>query len=131
KKLGAKITVCGPKTLIPQNIDQLGVKVVNYLPDAIKGADVLNILRIQNERQKYGLLPSLREYSKEFGITKEKLAKFAKKDVLVMHPGPINRGIEMTSNVADGQYSVILNQVTNGLAVRMAVFYLIAQVGEN
>lgn len=123
-KLGAKVTVCGPKTLIPAEIEKLGVKVTYDLDEAIKDADVLNILRIQLERQKNVLFPSIREYAREFGVTKERLKK-AKKDILIMHPGPINRGIELAPDVADGPYSVILDQVTNGVAVRMAVLYLV------
>lgn len=126
-KLGAKVTVCGPKTLIPPEIERMGVKVTYDINEAIKNADVLNILRIQLERQSQGLFPSLREYAIKFGIDREKL-KSAPKDILVMHPGPINRGIELTPDVADGPYSVILDQVTNGVAVRMAVLYLISQV---
>ena len=122
KKMGAEITVCGPSTLIPVEIEKMGVKVTNNLDEAIKGADVLNILRIQLERQKSGLFPSIREYINLFGVNKERL-KNAKKDILIMHPGPINRGIELTHDVADGPYSVILEQVTNGIAVRMAVLF--------
>ena len=124
KKMGAEITVCGPSTLIPVEIEKMGVKVTNNLDEAIKGADVLNILRIQLERQKSGLFPSIREYINLFGVNKERL-KNAKKDILIMHPGPINRGIELTHDVADGPYSVILEQVTNGIAVRMAVLFLV------
>jgi len=127
KKLGAEVTVCGPRTLLPLDIEQLGVKVTTSLAEALRDADVINILRIQSERQKAGLFPSLREYAIQFGITKDKLLKFAKQDVLIMHPGPLNRGVEITPDVADGSYSVILDQVTNGLAVRMAVLYLLSQ----
>lgn len=123
-KLGAKVTVCGPSTLMPPHIDKLGVRVTNNVHDAIEGADVLNILRIQFERQKTKFFPSLREYRQDFGIDLDKL-KGAKKDMLIMHPGPINRGIELTPEVADGPYSVILEQVTNGVAVRMAVLFLL------
>lgn len=129
KKLGAKVTVCGPRTLIPQDIEKMGVRVTTDLGQALKDADVLNILRIQRERQKEILFPSLREYAICFGVTREKLDRFAKKDVLILHPGPINRGVEITPDVADGEYSVILEQVTNGIAVRMAVLYLVAQAG--
>lgn len=125
-KLGAKVKVCGPKTLIPPEIERMGVEVTCEIGEAIKDADVLNILRIQLERQAQGLFPSIREYAAKFGIDREKL-KFAPKDVLIMHPGPINRGVELTPDVADGPYSVILDQVTNGIAVRMAVLYLISQ----
>jgi len=123
-KLGADITVCGPSTLIPPEIERLDVKVTNNIYEAIKGADVLNVLRIQLERQKTKLFPSLREYREDFGIDLKKL-KGAKKDILIMHPGPINRGLELTPEVADSDYSVILEQVTNGVAVRMSVLFLI------
>lgn len=125
-KLGAKVKVCGPRTLIPPEIERMGVEVTYDINQAIKSADVLNILRIQLERQTQGFFPSIREYAVKFGIDWEKL-KPAKKDVLIMHPGPINRGVELTPDVADGPYSVILDQVTNGVAVRMAVLYLISQ----
>lgn len=124
KKMGADITVCGPATLMPVGIEKMGVNVTNNLDEAIKNADVLNILRIQLERQKKGLFPSIREYINLFGINRERL-KIAKKDVLIMHPGPINRGIELTPDVADGPYSIILEQVANGIAVRMAVLFLV------
>ncbi len=124
KKLGAKVTVCGPATLMPVGIEKMGVEVNYNTLDVIKTSDVLILLRIQMERQKDKFLPSLREYAKEFGITQEKL-KHAKKNVLIMHPGPTNRGVELSAEVADGQYSVILDQVTNGVAVRMAVLYLL------
>lgn len=125
-KLGAEVTVCGPKTLIPIDIEKLGVRVTYDLKDAIKDSDVVNILRIQHERQQRGLFPSIREYVNRFGIDRDVL-KSAKKDLMIMHPGPINRGVELTPEVADGPHSVILDQVTNGIAVRMAVLYLIAQ----
>lgn len=124
-KLGAHVTVCGPKTLIPVGIEKLGVKVTYDLREAIKDADAINILRIQNERQQKGLFPSIREYVNRFGINKDVL-KGAKKGLIIMHPGPINRGVELTSEIADGLSSVILEQVTNGIAVRMAALYLIA-----
>jgi len=123
-KLGANVTVCGPATLLPADIEKLGVKVTTNIKEAIEGADVLNILRIQLERQERGLFPSIREYSQKFGIDRQKM-EWAQKDVLIMHPGPINRGVELAPDVADGPYSVILEQVTNGIAVRMAVLYLI------
>ena len=126
-KLGAKVTVCGPKTLIPYDIEKLGVHRTYHVEDAVKDADAINLLRIQLERQNEPFFPSLREYAKGFGINAEML-KRAKKDVLIMHPGPINRGVELTSEVADGPNSVILEQVTNGLAVRMAVLYLLSLV---
>lgn len=122
KKLGAKVTVCGPPTLIPQKIEQLGVEVSYDLDKIIRDQDVLNILRIQLERQKGAFFPSIREYAAEYGISKERLKK-AKEDVIIMHPGPINRGVELASEVADGPQSVILDQVTNGVAVRMAVLF--------
>ena len=124
KKMGAEVTVCGPETLIPPFVEELGVKKTNILEEAIKDADVMIALRIQLERQKLNLFPSIREYTALFGINKEKLKK-AKKDILIMHPGPINRGVELSPDVADGEYSVILEQVTNGVAVRMAVLYLL------
>ncbi|MBU1894913.1 MAG: aspartate carbamoyltransferase, partial [Candidatus Omnitrophica bacterium] len=124
-KLGAKVTVCGPKTLIPKEIEKMGVAVTYNMQEALKGADVLNVLRIQMERQKKALFPSVREYIRGFGVTKELLGKYAKEDVVIMHPGPINRGIELSQDAADGKYSVILEQVTNGVAVRMAVLFLV------
>lgn len=128
-KLGAKVTVCGPATLMPSEIERLGVKVTYDVKEAIEGADVINMLRIQLERQGQSLFPSIRDYSMKFGLDAEKM-RYAKKDVLIMHPGPINRGIELTPEVADGPYSVILEQVTNGIAVRMAVLYLVSGVKE-
>ncbi|MBI4597184.1 MAG: aspartate carbamoyltransferase catalytic subunit [Candidatus Omnitrophica bacterium] len=127
-KLGARVTLCGPPTLIPPHVEQLGqggVRVTHQLEEAIRGADVLMLLRIQHERQEAQLVPSLREFRLHYGITRERLAS-AKPDVLIMHPGPVNRGVELDSDVADGPYSVILDQVTNGLAVRMAVLYLVS-----
>lgn len=124
-KMGAKVYVVGPATLIPPKIEQMGVKVFYDLDEIIDELDVINILRIQIERQKENLFPSLREYNEIFGITDEKL-KRAKKDLLVMHPGPMNRGIEISSSVAESSRSVITEQVTNGIAVRMAVLYLLA-----
>ncbi len=125
-KLGAKVTVCGPKTLMPQEIEKMGAKVTYSLKEALEGTDVVNVLRIQLERQKKSMFPSTREYIKMFGITKEVLDKYAKKDLLIMHPGPINRGVELSHDVADSEYSVILDQVTNGVAVRMAVLFLLS-----
>lgn len=124
KKMGAEVTVCGPQTLMPPFIEKFGVKKTNVLNEALKDADVLIFLRMQFERQKLSLFPSIREYTATFGVNKEKLKK-AKKEALIMHPGPINRGVELSSDVADGEYSVILEQVTNGIAVRMAVLYLL------
>lgn len=125
KALGANVTVCGPSTLMPREIEKTGIRVTHNLDQAIKAADVLNVLRIQLERQRENLLTSLREYIINFGINQERL-KQAKKDLLILHPGPINRGVELTPDVADGKYSVILDQVTNGLAIRMAVLYLVS-----
>ncbi len=122
KKMGAKITVCGPPTLIPVGIEKMGVEVSYDLDHVIKDQDVLNILRIQLERQKGAFFPSIREYAAEYGISKDRMKK-AKKDVIIMHPGPINRGVELASEVADGPQSVILDQVTNGVAVRMAILF--------
>jgi aspartate carbamoyltransferase catalytic subunit len=124
-KLGANVTVCGPKTMMPAKIEKMGVKVTYDLREALESADILNVLRIQLERQKEPLFPGTREYVSCFGINKEKLKKHAKKNVLIMHPGPINRGVELSQDVADGEYSVILNQVTNGLIIRMAVLFLL------
>jgi aspartate carbamoyltransferase catalytic subunit len=123
KKMGAKVRVVGPSTLMPRDIEQMGVEVYNDLEKGIKGADVVNILRIQLERMKKHLFPTIREYAMLFGVNTTKL-KAAKSDCLVMHPGPMNRGIEISPNVADGPQSAIEEQVTNGVAVRMAVLYL-------
>ncbi len=125
KALGADVGVCGPSTLIPKNIQDLGVTVYPRVEDALAEADVLNVLRIQLERQKGALLASLREYRNLFGITQERLDQI-KRPVTILHPGPMNRGVEIDSDVADGEASVILEQVTNGVAVRMAVLYLLA-----
>ena len=127
KKLGARVIVVGPATLIPSHIEELGVEVCYDLDKVIPECDVINILRIQLERQKSGLFPSVREYARVFGLNTERLSR-AKDDLLIMHPGPMNRGIEITPEVADGPHSVVLEQVTNGLAVRMAVLYLVAGV---
>lgn len=127
KKLGARVIVVGPATLIPAEIEQLGVEVCYDLDKVIPECDVINILRIQLERQKSGLFPSVREYARIFGLNSERLER-AKKDLLIMHPGPMNRGIEITPEVADGPHSVVLDQVANGLAVRMAVLNLVAGV---
>lgn len=124
-KLGARVTVCGPPTLLPTQIEQLGVRATHRVEDAIREADVLMLLRIQHERQESQLVPGLREYRLRYGIDRDRLAH-AKPGVLIMHPGPVNRGVELDSSVADGPYSVILDQVTNGLAVRMAVLYLVS-----
>ncbi len=122
--MGAKVSVCGPATLIPKDIQQLGVKVYHRLDEVIPEVDALNVLRIQLERQKSGLFPSLREYHRFFGVTKEKVSK-ASKPITIMHPGPINRDVELSADLADGEHSVILQQVTNGVAIRMAVLYLL------
>ena len=124
-KLGAEVGVCGPLTLLPMGISDLGVTVFPRIEEAIEWADVLNVLRLQLERMQGGFLPSLREYNQVWGVTRARLDA-ASKDVLIMHPGPMNRGVEIDSDVADGPHSVILEQVTNGVAVRMAVLYLLA-----
>lgn len=123
-KLGATVTVCGPPTLIPPGLDALGVTVSHNLDEALEGQDAVIVLRIQKERQHENLLPSLREYSALFGLNERRVAR-AKPGILVLHPGPMNRGIEISQEVADGPNSVILDQVTNGVAVRMAVIYLL------
>ncbi len=128
-KLGAKVTVCAPKILIPEGIERLGVRATTDLEEALDGADAINVLRMQFERDAAVAFPSKLEYLKQYGITSERLAK-CRKDIIVMHPGPINRGIEMSSEVADGKNSVILEQVTNGIAVRMAVLYLVSAARE-
>ena len=126
-KLGANVTIGGPATIVPKEFEQIGCRVCHNLEDAIAGADVVNLLRIQHERQTVGFFPSVGEYASKFGINASTLKKM-KPDVLIMHPGPINRDVELASEVADGSNSVILEQVTNGLAVRMAVLFLIAGV---
>ena len=125
KKLGAKVMVCGPKTLIPKHISDLDIIVENNIKKALEWADVANVLRIQIERQEVKYFPSLREYSLYFGIN-NKLLKSINKDLIIMHPGPINRGIEISSDVADSSRSIILNQVENGVAIRMAILYLLS-----
>ena len=123
-KLGAQVRVCGPPTLIPPLMEEMGVEVF-YLPeDALRGVDIVMMLRIQKERQNEGLLPSISEYIDFFSLTEDRL-KLAREDVLVMHPGPVNRGVELPARIADGKRSVILDQVVNGVAVRMAVLYLL------
>ncbi len=124
KTMGAEVSVCGPSTMIPKNIEDLGVKVIYNIDEAIQENDVLNVLRIQLERKAREYFPSIREYAKYFGITGERLEKNGK-DILILHPGPINRGVELSSGVADGLNQIILKQVTNGVAVRMAVLYLL------
>ena len=125
QKLGAEVMVCGPLNLIPKNMKDLGVRVSTNLKEALEWCDVANMLRIQLERQDETYFPSLREYSMLFGLNKEILDSLSKK-IVVMHPGPINRGVEITSDVADSEQSIILQQVENGVAVRMAVIYLLA-----
>ena len=124
-KLGAEVAVCGPRTLLPMGIEELGVEVFSRVEEAIEWADVLNILRLQLERMEGGYVPSLREYNRIYGVSSARLER-APRDILILHPGPMNRGVEIDSDVADGPHSVILNQVTNGVAVRMAVLYLLA-----
>lgn len=124
-KLGAEVMVCGPSTLIPKHISSLGVRVEHDLKTALKWCDVANVLRIQLERQDIKYIPSLREYALYYGINKEVLQSIDK-EIVIMHPGPINRGVELTSNVADSGQSIILDQVENGVAIRMAVLYLLA-----
>jgi aspartate carbamoyltransferase catalytic subunit len=125
KTMGASVAVCGPQTLLPVDVEKFGVDVYTDLNEALDGADVVNIMRIQLERQQAGLFPSQREYTNLFGLTKERLKRL-NKNYTIMHPGPMNRGVEITSEVADSDRSVILEQVTNGQAVRMAVLYLLS-----
>lgn len=127
-KLGAEVSVGGPATLIPEGMEQMGVKVFKSVHEALIDADVVMGLRIQLERQKKGLFPSVREYNRFFGIDEKRL-KFAKPDALLMHPGPVNRGVEFSSSIVDGPQSVINEQVTNGVAVRMAIMYLLSRGG--
>ena len=122
-KLGAHVTLVGPSTLVPREFEKLGVEISHKIDEVLPKADVVNLLRIQHERQRREYFPGIGEYIRFFGLTKER-AKLLKPDCLIMHPGPINRGVEIDSEVADGSHSVILDQVTNGLAVRMAVLYL-------
>ena len=124
-KMGAKVGVCGPPTLLPDEIEKLGVKIYPHIEDAIAEADVLNVLRIQLERMQSAMFPSLREYNNIYGITTSRLER-APRDIMIMHPGPMNRGVEIDSDVADGPQQVILKQVTNGVAIRMAVLYLLS-----
>jgi aspartate carbamoyltransferase catalytic subunit len=123
-KMGARVIVCGPPTLMPVGVEEMGAEVSADLDDAIGEADFVNVLRIQLERQEKGLFPSKEEYTRLFGIDAARMQK-AKKDVVIMHPGPINRGVELSSEVADGPYNVILDQVKNGVAIRMAVLFLL------
>lgn len=122
---GAEVKVCGPKTLIPRHIESLGVKVESNLRKALEWCDVANMLRVQNERMDVNYFPSTREYAQQYGLDKNLLDSL-NKEIIIMHPGPINRGVEITSDVADSKQSVILNQVENGVAIRMAVIYLLA-----
>jgi aspartate carbamoyltransferase catalytic subunit len=124
-KLGARVRVCGPRTLIPPGIDHDGVTISTSVDEAVEDADVIMLLRIQQERMQGAFFPSVREYFNVFGMTAARVAR-ARRDVIIMHPGPMNRGVEIASDVADGPYSVILEQVANGVAVRMAVLYLLA-----
>jgi aspartate carbamoyltransferase catalytic subunit len=125
KAMGAEVAVCGPRSLLPNAIGEMGVQVFDRVEAAIEWADALNVLRLQLERMELGYIPSLREYNRVFGVTRARLER-APGDILILHPGPMNRGVEIDSDVADGPHSVILNQVTNGVAVRMAVLYLLA-----
>ena len=125
RALGAEVGVCGPRTLLPVGVEEMGVTVFPRLEAALEWADALNVLRLQLERMQGGFVPSLREYNRIYGVSSARL-EAAKRDVLILHPGPMNRGVEIDSDVADGPHSVILNQVTNGVAVRMAVLYLLA-----
>jgi aspartate carbamoyltransferase catalytic subunit len=125
KTMGAEVAVCGPRTLLPPCVEELGVTVFPRIEDAIAWADVLNVLRLQLERMKGGFIPSLREYNRVFGVTRKRV-EASPRDLLILHPGPMNRGVEIDSDVADGPHSVILEQVTNGVAVRMAVLYLLS-----
>lgn len=125
QKLGAEVAVCGPRSLLPNAIGEMGVRVFDRIEPAIEWADALNVLRLQLERMQAGYIPSLREYNRVFGVTRERLSK-VQREFIILHPGPMNRGVEIDSDVADGPHSVILDQVTNGVAVRMAVLYLLA-----
>jgi aspartate carbamoyltransferase catalytic subunit len=124
-KLGADVAVCGPRSLLPNAIGEMGVTVFDRIEEAVEWADAFNVLRLQLERMQAGYIPSLREYNRVYGVTRARLEK-APRDILILHPGPMNRGVEIDSDVADGPHSVILDQVTNGVAVRMAVLYLLA-----
>ncbi|MFZ8865404.1 MAG: aspartate carbamoyltransferase catalytic subunit [Schleiferiaceae bacterium] len=130
QKLGAEVAVCGPATLIPRHIYSLGVQVIPRLEDALEWADVANMLRVQHERMDRAYFPSIREYHMRYGVTMDKLRALSSIPV-ILHPGPINRGVEITSEVADSEHAIILDQVQNGVAVRMAVLYLLASQGKN
>jgi aspartate carbamoyltransferase catalytic subunit len=123
--MGAEVWACGPPTLIPWDFDRLGARITGHIEEAIKDADVIMMLRLQSERQNEAFIPSTREYYNFFGLTRERM-RLAKKSTIVMHPGPMNRGVEIDSEVADADYSVILNQVANGIATRMAILYLLS-----
>ena len=129
-KMGADVVLSGPPTMIPKGIETFGVSVTYNVEEAVRDVDVIMMLRIQKERQQHFLFPTEREYARVYGLTKVKLEK-ARDDVLIMHPGPINRGVEIAYDVADGPYSIILDQVTNGVAVRMALLYLVAGGARN
>ena len=126
KMQGANVKLCGPNSLIPKYIEKLGVEVINNFDEALKWCDVVNMLRIQNERMNNSFFPSLREYVKLYGLNNDRLNKLSR-EIIVMHPGPINRGVELTSEIADSKNSIILDQVENGVAIRMAVIYLLAK----
>ena len=130
QKLGGLVAVCGPNTLIPRKIESLGVTIINDVTEALEWADAANILRVQHERMESSYFPSIREYQMQFGITMERLNK-VKNIPVIMHPGPINRGVEISSEVADSEHSIILDQVENGVALRMSVLYLLASQAEN
>jgi aspartate carbamoyltransferase catalytic subunit len=123
-KLGAHVTLCGPATLVPRTFEQMGCRVTHDVEEALRGADIINLLRIQHERQRQTMFPSINEYTTLFGLNKDRLGRL-KPDALIMHPGPINRGVEIDSDIADSSRSVILEQVTNGIAVRMAALFLV------
>jgi aspartate carbamoyltransferase catalytic subunit len=125
KKLGAEVKLCGPKSLIPKHIESLGVSLSTDLIQTLKWCDAVNMLRVQNERMDLNYFPSNREYAQLYGLNAKKL-KSLKKDIIILHPGPINRGVEVTSDVADSKNAIILDQVENGVAIRMAVIYLLA-----
>lgn len=130
QKLGGHVAVCGPNTLIPRKIESLGVTIINDVAEALEWADAANILRVQHERMESSYFPSIREYQMQFGITMKRLNK-VKNIPVIMHPGPINRGVEISSGVADSEHSIILDQVENGVALRMSVLYLLASQAEN
>jgi aspartate carbamoyltransferase catalytic subunit len=126
QKLGAEVAVCGPSTLIPKHIEELGVKVFLNLKKALGWCDAVNMLRIQLERQEIQYFPTLREYTMQYGLSRELLKSVGREEMIIMHPGPINRGVEITTDLADSKHSLILDQVENGVAIRMAILYLLA-----